>query len=371
MYKLLLLAFAVWPLSREGCTLRRTEKPDKDFAIIAYYAGNEADIDQFPVEKLTHIIYSFCHLRGNRLAVDNTADSLTIRKLVSLKTRNPELKVLLSLGGWGGCKTCSDVFYTPAGRAEFCQSVKDLMQCYLVDGLDLDWEYPAIEGYPGHPFLPEDKQNFTALVEALRQTLGEEKIISFAAGGFTLFLEKSIEWDKVMPHLDMVNVMSYDLTNGYSLLTGHHTPLFSTPGQVASADHAVSWLDSIGVPPEKIVIGAAIYARVWENVDSINQGLYRPGKFKKAVSYRAFKDNLSEKQGFEAYWDVHAQAPYCYNADEKLFATFDNAESVALKTEYALEKGLGGIMFWQLGEDIPEKGLLEVMFETKKGRKEK
>ena len=85
-------------------------------AVIAYYSGNSKAIDNFPVKKLTHIIYSFCHLKGNRLNVDNADDSATIKKLVSLKAINPKLKVLLSLGGWGGCEFCSPVFATEAGR---------------------------------------------------------------------------------------------------------------------------------------------------------------------------------------------------------------------------------------------------------------
>ena len=350
-----------------SCSPAENSPAKNEFAIIGYYAGNAENIDQFSVEKLTHIIYSFCHLRGNRLAVDNANDSLTIRKLVSLKTRNPQLKVMLSLGGWGGCKTCSEVFSTEPGRKEFAKSVQELTAAYQTDGLDLDWEYPAIEGYPGHQFLPEDKENFTSLVAEIRQAMGEKFVLTFAAGGFTKFLEESVEWRKVMPQLDLVNVMSYDLTNGYSPATGHHTPLYSTPEQLESTDRAVRFMDSIGVPSEKIVIGAAIYARIWEEVDSLNNGLNRPGKFKRAMSFKDFENELSENQGFENHWDPTAQAPFKYNRQEKLFATFDDAESVKRKTEYALKKKLGGIMFWQLAEDLPEGGLLDVMYEVKKG----
>ncbi|MCU0346557.1 MAG: glycosyl hydrolase family 18 protein, partial [Saprospiraceae bacterium] len=194
-----------------------------DFAIIAYYAGDDKAIDGYPVEKLSHIIYSFCHLKGNELAVDSPQDSLTIRHLVSLKARNPKLKVYLSLGGWGGCKPCSDVFSTKKGRTDFAKSVKALLKTYQADGLDLDWEYPAIEGHPGHPWKPADRPNFTDLVKRLRKELGWGYELSFAAGGFTAFLEKSIEWQRVMPLLNYVNIMSYDLVNGYSTTTGHHT----------------------------------------------------------------------------------------------------------------------------------------------------
>jgi len=99
---------------------------DQEMAVIAYYIGNEKAIDNYPVSKLTHIIFSFCHLKGNRLNVDDAGDSATIKKLVTLKKNNPGLKVLLSLGGWGGCEFCSPVFSTEAGRSEFVESIKQL-----------------------------------------------------------------------------------------------------------------------------------------------------------------------------------------------------------------------------------------------------
>ncbi len=338
----------------------------KDIAIIAYYAGNAESIDAYPVEKLTHIIYSFCHLKGNRLAVDDADDSLTIRHLVSLKARNPKLKVMVALGGWGGCKPCSEVFSSKKGRREFVRSTVEIMVTYQVDGLDLDWEYPAIEGHPGHPWSPKDKRHFTLLIKELRKKLGWKYELSFAAGGFTKFLEASVEWHKIMPLLDRVNLMSYDLVHGYSTVTGHHTPLYSNTSQVESTDHAVRFLDSIGVPLKKVAIGAAFYGRVWENVADVNNGIYQSGKFKRGVSYKSLPKYLAENPGYESYWDEVSRAPYMYHAKAQLYFTYDNELSVALKTKYAKEKGLNGIMFWQLAEDatVPERGLLDVIYET-------
>ena len=201
-------------------------------AIIGYYVGDGSDITNYKTEQLTHIIYSFLHLKGNNLAVDSPVDSLAITRLVALKKSNPKLKIILSLGGWGGCKTCSKVFNSEKGRLEFSQSVLNLFKTYHVDGLDLDWEYPSLESVAGHQYLPEDRQNFTYLVKTLRETVGPDYELSFAAGGFNDYLLKSVEWEKVMPLVNYVNMMTYDLVNGNSKQTGHLTSYIQLTSKV-------------------------------------------------------------------------------------------------------------------------------------------
>lgn len=356
---ILILAFATTAVNAQS-------NADNSFAVIAYYTGNEKEIDEYPVDKLTHIIFSFCYLKDNKLVTGSPDAGARIRKLVLLKKKYPALKILLSLGGWGGCKDCSESFSTAAGRNTFAVSVNEMLKKYNADGIDLDWEYPAIEGYPGHHYKPEDKTNFTELVKALRKELGEKMEISFAAGGFTKFLQESVEWDKVMPLLDRVNLLTYDLINGYSPVTGHHTGLYSTDMQIESTDHTVRYLDSIGVPKNKIVIGTAFYARVFEGADSLHNGVNRPAKFKSFVPYKQLLKEYTTKDGFIPHWDEQAQAPYSYNPEKKLFATYDNLRSIRLKTKYAISQGLNGIMFWELTLDVPKGGLLDEIDKAKK-----
>jgi chitinase len=328
-------------------------------AVIAYYAGNSSLIDSFNVKQITHIIFSFGHLKGNELHIGNARDTATIQNLVSQKAKNPDLKVMLSLGGWGGCKDCSDVFSTKKGRRKFSASVKELLDYFKADGIDLDWEYPAIEGFPGHAYKPDDKENFTALVKKLRKKLGKDKLISFAAGGFTTFLEQSVEWKKVMKYASFVNLMTYDLTNGASVVTGHLTPLYSSPNQKESGDNAVQWLIAAGIPSNKLVLGAAFYGRVFDSVQNVNNGLFQPCRFKSYIPTRYFDSTMTASNGYEYYWDDTSKASYYYNATTQTFVTFDDKKSIALKTRYAIANKLFGIMFWQLTEDKFQDGLLQ------------
>lgn len=336
-----------------------------DFKIIAYFSGSAANVDKYDANQFTHIIHCFSHLKGNQLDIGNANSVATLKKLVNLKKKNPDLKVLLSLGGWGGCYTCSDVFSTGENRKAFALSVKKELEKYGADGIDLDWEYPAVEGPPGHPYKPEDRENFTDLIRLLRETLGTKYIVSFAAGGFEKFFEDAVEWEKVAPMLDFINLMSYDLVNGYSTVTGHHTPLYSTSENPFSVDYGLKQMMSRGVPAEKIIVGLAFYGRVWENVPDQNNGLYQSGKFKNSPSIIQI-DKLKTNPDYSFFWDDTAMAPYAYSAKQGLYYTWDDKRSVGLKTRYALDNNLGGVMFWQLGLDYPKDGLLDEINKTAK-----
>lgn len=337
-----------------SCTNNSDIKPQ----VIAYYAGDEKSIDEFNLDGVDQIIYSFLHLKGNKLAIDNQVDSLTLLNVVNQKKKYPKLKVLVSLGGWGGCETCSDVFSTEEGRVEFAISTANIIELFNADGIDLDWEYPGISGFPGHDYKPEDKENFTDLVVQLRKYMKKDDILSFAAGASTRFFENSVEWDKVMPLVDNVNLMTYDFYGSGSSKTGHHTALSSNEFQDRSAKSSIEALINLGVNPKQIFIGGAFYIKTFKNIENINNGLNQNAEWNRSYSQINFEDVRSN---FSFYWDSLANAPYAYDSINKIFATFDDHKSIKLKSQYALENNLGGIMFWQLMNDKKQNGLLKTM----------
>ena len=130
---------------------------------------------------------------------------------------------------------------------------------------------------------------------------------------------------------------------------------------IESTDYAVQFLLHKGVAPEKIVIGAAFYARVWKDVAPTNNGLYQPGTHIDGYGYAEFPTAFSAAEGYEYHWDEVAQAPSYYSARHKTFATFDDPRSMAAKVDYLRKHQLGGIMFWQLPHDTDNKGLLDAI----------
>ena len=360
----------VWLLAVGGSAVAATpdNKQAPELAVIGYYTGDGRDLDRYDFDKLTHVIFSFVHLNGNRMAFDSDEAVAAYRRLVALKEKYPQLKVMFALGGWGGCETCSPVFASAENRQAFAHSVLATLQQYGGDGIDLDWEYPTIAGHPGHPYSAADRDHFTALVEALRHTLGQDYLLTFAAGGFEEYLHKAVDWSALAPLVNHINLMSYDLVNGFSTVTGHHSPLYSTSEQKDSTDNAVRYLLAQGVPARKIVIGAAFYSRVWKDVAAADGGRYQAGVHVAGRPYREIPQQYDAAHGYQMQWDAEAQAPFAYNAAQHRYATFDNRRSVTLKTRYAKERGLGGIMFWQLPGDGDDHGLVEAIYAEKVAR---
>ncbi|MCU7695414.1 glycoside hydrolase family 18 protein [Haoranjiania flava] len=333
----------------------------KPYKVIGYFSGDSAMLHKYDVKKLTHLIYGFSHVDNGNMVITKPKDAPALLAFQKIKKQHPGLKTMIALGGWGGCEFCSQTFNDQELTKKFALSVKDFLNKYELDGIDLDWEYPAIAGHPGHQYIPEDKDNFTNLVKELRKTLGKEKLITFAAGGFQKFLDASIAWHEVEPYLDFVNLMTYDLVHGYSTTTGHHTNLYATRAGEESADNTIKFFKKIKFPLKKLMLGAGFYMREFENVPAKNNGLYQPAKFLDFVDYRVGVNKYTKTNGYTQYWDNVAKAAYWYNPAKKIFVTGETKASVREKCAYIKKHKLGGFMFWELPTDLPKGGLYEAV----------
>jgi chitinase len=334
---------------------------NKQYKVVGYFSGDSAMLFTYDVKKLTHLIYGFAHVDHGNFVITRSKDTSTLLAFQKIKKENPGLKTMIALGGWGGCEFCSQTFNDKELTKKFVASVKDFLEKYRLDGIDLDWEYPVIAGHPGHQNIPEDKENFTSLVKQLREALGEKKLITFAAGGFRKFLDSSIAWDEVESYIDFVNLMTYDLVHGYSTVTGHHTNLFSTKPNEESIDNTIKFFKKIKFPLKKLMVGAGFYMREFGNVENVNHGLYQPGKFLNFENYQKTVNKYTKENGYVFYWDKTAKAPYWYHAEKKIFVTGENKKSVRLKCRYIKKHKLGGFMFWELPTDLPVGGLYEAI----------
>ena len=178
-----------------------------------------------------------------------------------------------------------------------------------------------------------------------------------AAGAGTRCVN-NLEIPKLVEYLDYFNIMTYDMAS--SERSSHHTSLYkSDKNSSICGDEAIRLYNAAGVPFEKLIIGAAFYARVYENVDGINcpyDGGFPPGFGK---GYAGTQERVKTAGGVQ--YDEQAEAPYIYDANTRTFITFDNERSIRAKRAYAEKNGLAGLMFWEYASDGAESQLVNAM----------
>jgi chitinase len=330
--------------------------------IAAYVFTREGPLNpgQIDGSKLTRINYAFANIERGRIVEGAPATAGNLTMLTALRRDNPDLTVLISVGGWLWSGGFSDMALTEASRAAFIDSVAAFLTHYDLDGLDVDWEFPGESG-SGHAFRAEDKHNYTLLMKELRARFDamEKKThrhlyLTVATGATTDFLDHT-EMGEVQKYVDAVNLMAYDYYEpGDEEITGNHAPLFTDPAdpRAISVNRSVLEYEQAGVPAEKIVLGVPFYGHVWGQVPAKNNGLFQPGqRVPNAFAHYGAITATMLGQGYTRYWDSTASVPYLYNSEKQIFVSYEDPESLALKCRYVLDHRLGGVMFWDYLSD--------------------
>ncbi len=344
-------------------------KSDK-YVVIGYVGGYRGLVDTGMVDanRLTHINYAFVNVQHNRAVLTNLkTDSTNFRNLNKLKLKNPDLKIIISIGGWAWSTNFSDAVLSDTSRKAFAASAVEIVKKYDLDGVDIDWEYPALTGN-GNPHRDEDKQNYTLMFRALREELdlreketGKKMFLTTAVGGFKGFIDHT-EMDKAQVYLNYVNLMTYDYFQDSLGMAIHHTNLYASKKYDTHdyAAKAVTDFIAAGVPANKLVIGLAFYGRSSKVVDGSENGLgAKTTQHMQGGGYTYIRDSLMNKNGFKYYRDKDAKAAYLFNAETKQFISFDDEWSVKNKCEYVKDNGMAGVMFWEYSSDKKEYLLKE------------
>ena len=335
--------------------------------ILAYFTEYTETLPE--VRLLTHINYAHGRFAnpstGDGGIVITESKKAPIKDVVALKSVNPNLKVCLMIGGWGGhADGFSMMARDPAKRTEFCQSVKTLLDKHNMDGVDIDWEYPTQSADNETGADPSDTQNFNLVLKELRETLGTSKIISFASSSSA----KYVDWPNAMKYLDYVNVMTYDMG---AAPNGHNSPLHrSQRFDQRSWDDSVQAHEKGGVPKDRMVMGVPFYGkaeknpaegtkifdysvRYYEMPDILNKGLYKGKALARPVT---------------RVWEPTSKVPFLVDASGKNVLSYDDPESVACKGEYVVENGHLGAMFWEYRCDTDDHALLKALCEAIYGK---
>lgn len=350
--------------------------------IVAYYDGG-MPVAAIPASKIDDIIYAFGEPNDADACIAPTpAQSGAFRELRKLREGHPGLKLLVSIGGWNAAPQYSDIALTPASRTRFAAScIRLFLEQGRFDGLDLDWEFPVHGGM--NRSRPQDRADATALVRELRRqldALGRRHhrhyllTVATPAGtwqnGGAYSVTDSYDLAALAPSVDWLNVMTYDMNTIFSPASGFNTPLDADPRDTAPAPQrsrdnlasAVSYYESQGVPPGKIMLGIAFYGRGFTGVSPQDAGLYSKyaGVFPE-TPWKTIESQFLMSPDWVRHWSTTAQAPWLYDASRHIFFTYDDPLSLGIKADFARRERLGGVMIWVLGEDDPENSLLNAL----------
>ena len=324
--------------------------------VFAYYYGS----GQSALTEVERKTINVINLSFGEIDDDGTVYVTTMNYEPVLQERKHGIRVCFSVQDKIGFQTWTA---DASKREKLAQSFLDTCEKYHFDGVDIDWEYP----------VGNEVANYVEFMKLLynkfKAKSGNYLITSAMYGGQGASKYNAGESCKYM---DYVHLMTYDLNSREK--TTHLTALKTRTGATEypyysniSAESTVKHYIGQGVPKEKLVIGGAFYGKRYDLPAEGTEFLYQtPTQDPYTITYRNIKSEFLSKIGKDdknikviREWDKYAQAPYLciyfYNNDgsvrQRAFITYDDAESMKLKTQYVMTEGLGGIMFWQLSEE--------------------
>ncbi|TVQ28761.1 MAG: glycoside hydrolase family 18 protein [Spirochaetaceae bacterium] len=336
------------------------------FCVGGYVVGSALDsVSTADAARLTHLFVAFAVIEDGTVVYRNPTE---LAELLRIRAANPDLRIILSVGGWGA-GGFSEAAATAEGRRAFAGSAVELVHRHGFDGIDVDWEYPCYSA-AGIASSPADRENFTLLLADTRDELDRrppgdrsDRLLTIAVGADQYFIEGT-RMDQVQEVVDLVNVMTYDMRGGFQVLTGHHTCLHHSAGDLyrISAERSLDLYERAGVPRAKMAMGAAFYARTWSDVPDRNHGLFQMsgGVGRGGPGYGELEASYINRNGYTRYWDDEAKAPYLF--DGSTFISYDDPESLRHKARFVRAGGYAGIFYWQHAHD-PSGALLETIAE--------
>lgn len=304
--------------------------------IVLAYVTSGSDIMP-DTELVTHINYAFGY-------VAESFDSVVIqnperlKKITDLKKEAPDLKVMLSIGGWGSGRF-SEMADDSLLRKSFVADCNRVVKEYNLDGIDLDWEYPTSSA-AGISSSPNDKDNFTSLIKELRATMGNDKLLTLASA----YSARFYDFPAIEPYIDFVNIMTYDMGRP----PYHNAPLSrSEHTKRLSVEESVDAHVEAGIPLNKLTLGMPFYGHGIKEINDF-------------VDYK----DIPSLVGYAEKWDSLGQVPYLVDSEGEFVYSFDNPESLRLKCEYLLQKGMLGAMYWEYSCDDADGTLRKTVYNT-------
>ncbi|KAH8820662.1 chitinase [Xylogone sp. PMI_703] len=314
----------------------------------------------------THLNFAFASIDPNTFEVvpASTTDVALYSRLTGLKRLYPSLQVWISIGGWSmndpdqpTATTFSDLARSSSAQDAFTNSLVSFMSTYGFDGVDIDWEYPVAPERSGRP---EDLTNYPTLLSNIRSAFG-------SAGhnwGLSITLPSSFwylqNFDivKLEPLVDWFNMMEYDLHGTWDSTDVWIGAFVNAHTNLTEIDESLKLLWRNNISPDKVVLGLGFYGRSFALADPSCtapgcpfSGAATAGRCTASAGTLSYSEivNTVIPQGAAVTLDVDAAVKIV--TWDGNWVSYDDADTLQLKIDYANSVCLGGTMVWAVSLD--------------------
>lgn len=321
---------------------------------------------------------------GLQFTQDNSSDLL--HRLVTLAHAAGK-RVKLSVGGWTGSAYFSTLVASSGSRNKFIQNIVQAYNAYNLDGIDIDWEYPAAPGAPGNAQSPNDSANYLVFLKGLRAALPDGALITAATQVWPFYGPDGQPLPDVSDFaaiFDWILLMNYDIW-GSSSKPGPNAPLSdgckNSTQPTANAYAAVASWQAAGFPASKITLGVPaygylqkssashLYQRSWRGMSppphkrqggSVTVKNEAGGTTNGQIMWHSLVDQgaltLSGGSyvgagGFTRHWDECSSTPWLKSESSGQIITYDDVESMNMKGQFAAQAGLRGCNVFSMDGD--------------------
>lgn len=341
--------------------------------VVGYYEGwstrrpcHKFWPEQIPLGAYSHINFAFATFDPETyevLPADNRDKDL-YKRVTGLKTYNPNVKVLIALGGWTfndpgpTASVFSDLAASETKQKKFFKTLTQFMSTYDFDGVDLDWEYPEADDRSGKP---ADYKNFPSFMKNLKKALdgtGGRNTLSITLPASYWYLQH-FDLKELAKHVSFFNVMSYDMHGTWDEGNKWTGAFLNAHTNLTEIKQSMDLLWRNDVKGDQVVMGLAFYGRTYTTLGACNDpgcvyasgglpgecshetGILLSNEIMDIINERSLESKLYKKAAVKVVtWDDQ-------------WVSMDDKETLQLKTDFAREQCLSGVMVWAISHDTP------------------
>lgn len=339
-------------------------------------------VKDLPLDRLTHIVYQNANLTQDAEVIpgDIYADLQHIYpdddmsqqgyvgsfgELKDAKQERPELKTLISIGGYVFSSHFKALIASKASREKVAENAIQYMQRYHFDGIDVDWVYGLTSP---EERTASDVSNFIALLEDIRLKL--RQLSAETSRPYLLsstihpeFKFNSVQANQLAQLLDFVSLSNQYIHSVETMIAQHIAPLYG--GDKDSVDSRVKELIDLGFPAYKLLMDLPPFAVAWQGVESSGNGLFEeaqevsrgswdaPNVGLTGVYGRAHIETLRQTEGYHLFWDDKHKAGHLFNSDRFRghFISYETERSLSEKIDYVKSQSMAGVAVHRLHSD--------------------